>query len=169
VIYFDKTPDTNWRVVWHQDLSIAVAQEVSAPGYGPWSEKDGVVHVHPPSSVLEQMLAVRVHLDDCDATNGPVRVLSGSHRSGRMTPAEIDKWKAGATPTECHARRGGVLAFRPLVLHASSPALSPKHRRVIHFEFAAAALADGVHWHSWVGADADGDDSRTAPARRILM
>jgi len=34
-ILFDKTPVANWKVSWHQDLSIAVAQQRDAPGYGP--------------------------------------------------------------------------------------------------------------------------------------
>ena len=84
MIWFDKTPLANRRVTWHQDLTVAVAARRNVDGYGPWNDKDGVVHVQPPVRVLQQMLAVRVHLDDCDADNGPVRVLSGSHLSARM-------------------------------------------------------------------------------------
>ncbi len=80
-ILFDKTPATNWRVSWHQDLTIAVTKRVEAPAYGPWSEKDGVVHVQPPAAVLERMVAVRLHLDHSGAENGPLRVLPGSHRA----------------------------------------------------------------------------------------
>lgn len=155
VIYFDKTPETNWRVIWHQDLTIAVQREHPTPGYGPWSQKAGVVHVQPPVDVLERMLAVRLHLDDCDTDNGPVRVIPGSHRDGRLSPNAIDEWKARDTAVECHARRGGVLAFRPLLLHASSQARVPRHRRVLHFEYAAADLPTGVQWHSWIGVSAD--------------
>lgn len=151
VIYFDKTPDTNWRVIWHQDLTIAVQNEHATPGYGAWSQKAGVVHVQPPTDVLERMLAVRLHLDDCDGDNGPVRVIPGSHRDGRLSPEQIDAWKARETAHECHARRGGVLAFRPLLLHASSQARVPRHRRVLHFEYAAADLPPGLEWHSWIG------------------
>src|SRR3989344_5826179 len=64
-IFFDKTPEANWKVAWHQDLTIAVAEKKEVLGFGPWSVKDGVVHVQPPMSVLENMLAVRIHLDDC--------------------------------------------------------------------------------------------------------
>jgi hypothetical protein len=37
--------------------------------------------------------------------------------------------------------------MRPLLLHASSPAASPRHRRVVHLEYAAADLAGGLAWH----------------------
>ena len=46
--------------------------------------------------------------------------------------------------------RGGILAFRPLLLHASSPARQPRHRRVVHLEFAAVELAGGLEWHERV-------------------
>jgi hypothetical protein len=153
VIWFDKTPAANWRVTWHQDLTIAVAARCDVDGYGPWSEKDGVVHVQPPVRVLEQMLAVRVHLDDCDADNGPVRVLSGSHRAGRLGPAEINEWKERVPAEECLAARGAVLAFRPLLLHASSPARVARHRRVLHIEYAAPVLDERLAWDMWVGGE----------------
>lgn len=36
-LFFDKTPDANWKVPWHQDFTIAVAQRVDAPGFEGWS------------------------------------------------------------------------------------------------------------------------------------
>ena len=149
-LFFDKTPEANWKVIWHQDLSIAVERRASVAGYGPWSEKEGVPHVQPPPEVLERMLAVRVHLDDCGPENGPVRVLPGSHRVGRLSPQAIDDWKAAAEPVACLAERGGILAFRPLILHASSPSTVPAHRRVVHIEFAAVELPEPLEWHSRV-------------------
>jgi ectoine hydroxylase-related dioxygenase (phytanoyl-CoA dioxygenase family) len=149
-LLFDKTPDANWKVVWHQDLTIAVRARASVPGFGPWSEKAGVPHVQPPPQVLERMLAVRVHLDDCGSANGPVRVLPGSHRVGRLSPAAIDEWRASTAAVECLADRGAILAFRPLILHASSPATAPAHRRVVHIEFAADELPEPLVWHSRV-------------------
>ncbi|HET7456500.1 MAG TPA: phytanoyl-CoA dioxygenase family protein [Gemmatimonadaceae bacterium] len=151
-ILFDKTPAANWKVVWHQDLTIAVRERApgNVPGFGPWSEKAGVVHVQPPAELLERMLAVRVHLDDCGASNGPVRVISGSHRVGRLSSSAIDACRDGAAAVDCLAERGAVLAFRPLILHASSPAATPAHRRVVHIEFAADELPEPLEWHSRV-------------------
>jgi hypothetical protein len=62
---FDKTPNANWLVPWHQDLTICVKQRIDVAGYGPWTIKAGVRHVQPPMAVLDAMLAVRIHLDDC--------------------------------------------------------------------------------------------------------
>jgi ectoine hydroxylase-related dioxygenase (phytanoyl-CoA dioxygenase family) len=149
-ILFDKTPSANWKVIWHQDLTIAVRARADVPGFGPWSEKEGVVHVQPPAQLLQRMLAVRVHLDDCGAENGPVRVLPGSHVAGRLSSAQVDDWRARCAPVDCLAKRGAILAFRPLILHASSPASIPAHRRVLHLEFAVDALPEPLEWYSRV-------------------
>jgi ectoine hydroxylase-related dioxygenase (phytanoyl-CoA dioxygenase family) len=147
-LLFDKTPDANWKVAWHQDLTIAVRERIDVPGYGPWSVKGGVVHVQPPTAVLEQMLAVRVHVDACGPENGPLRVLPGSHREGRLSQSEVDLRVKEGEPVRCAIARGGVLAFRPLLLHSSSQAAEPARRRVVHFEFAAAELSGGLAWQT---------------------
>ena len=149
-ILFDKTPEANWKVSWHQDLSIAVAKRRDAPGYGPWSEKSGVPHVQPPVEVLEKMLAVRIHLDESGSDNGPLRVLPGSHHAGKLRDAEIPSWRSRTAELVCLVPRGGVLLMRPLLIHASSPAREPIHRRVIHVEYAACHLSSGLEWR-WAG------------------
>ena len=72
-LVFDKTPLANWKVAWHQDVTIPVTEYRECPGWGPWSRKAGTWHVRPPAEVLEGMLTVRLHLDDCGATqrSGP--------------------------------------------------------------------------------------------------
>lgn len=146
-ILFDKTPGANWKVAWHQDLSIAVKEKREVAGYGPWSTKAGVCHVQPPRAVLEGMLTVRVHLDDCDESNGPLQVLPGSHRRGLLSPADVQAWRERGKPVACCVGASGVVLMRPLTLHASSPATSPRHRRVVHIEYAAAALEGGLEWY----------------------
>ena len=149
-ILFDKTPDANWKVVWHQDLTIALQKRVEVPGFGPWSEKEGVPHVQPPVKLLTDMVAVRIHLDDCTTENGPVRVIPASHRRGRLSGEMIDAARASTAEVSCTVPRGGILAFHSLLLHASSPAMAPIHRRVVHLEFVAARwrhLPSGLNWH----------------------
>jgi ectoine hydroxylase-related dioxygenase (phytanoyl-CoA dioxygenase family) len=137
---------SNWKVTWHQDLSIAVREQCVVPGYGPWSKKAGMIHVQPPVQILENILAVRLHLDNCGIENGPVRVISGSHFSGKLDPASIEKWCRDNPAHDCLVPKGGALLMRPLILHASSSALRPEHRRVIHLEYTASHLPDGLEW-----------------------
>jgi ectoine hydroxylase-related dioxygenase (phytanoyl-CoA dioxygenase family) len=149
-ILFDKTPGANWKVVWHQDLTIALRERREVDGFGPWTVKEAVPHVQPPAALLSRMVAVRVHLDDCTDANGPVRVIPGSHRAGRLSPADVDRWRAEVPDVVCTVPRGGILAFHSLLLHASSPAREPVHRRVVHLEYVGAewsALPGGLAWH----------------------
>jgi hypothetical protein len=148
-ILFDKRPQANWKVPWHQDLTIAVKEKREVPGFGPWTIKSGVLHVQPPVSVLESMLAVRIHLDDCGESNGPVRVIPGSHLQGRLNSQHI-RHVSAAPAVFCAVAAGGLLLMRPLLLHASSASHSPLHRRVIHLEFASGNLAGGLEWFSSV-------------------
>jgi ectoine hydroxylase-related dioxygenase (phytanoyl-CoA dioxygenase family) len=146
-ILFDKTPEANWKVTWHQDLTIAVHQRRCVAGFTAWSEKEGVVHVQPPVTVLERMLAVRVHLDDCGPDSGPLRVLPGSHREGRLDAAAIDRWKARMPEVACVVGQSDLVLMRPLVLHASSAARVVGQRRVLHLEFAVDDLPGNLEWH----------------------
>ena len=122
---------------------------MEVPGWGPWSVKGKVPHVRPPAEVLARMLAVRVHLDDCGKQDGPLRVLPGSHKHGLFKDAEILGWPKEAEIT-CAVRRGDLILMRPSLLHASSTAAEPANRRVIHIEFAADELPDGMEWHEHV-------------------
>ncbi|HEV3120580.1 MAG TPA: phytanoyl-CoA dioxygenase family protein [Isosphaeraceae bacterium] len=146
-LLFDKNPEANWVVPWHQDLTIAVREKRDVPGFGPWTKKVGIPHVRPPVEVLEQMLTLRVHLDDCDAASGPLRVLPGSHTMGILGDGAARTWLARGPAVECLAERGDVLVMRPLLLHASSTAERPRRRRVLHLEFAAGPLPGGIEWY----------------------
>jgi ectoine hydroxylase-related dioxygenase (phytanoyl-CoA dioxygenase family) len=143
---FDKTPDANWLVPWHQDLTVCVNERIEADGYGPWTVKAGVVNVQPPISVLERMLTIRIHLDDCDERNGVLRVLPRTHTYGRLTAVQIASAHEEITSVNCTVVAGGGVLMKPLLLHASSPALDPRHRRVIHLDFAAVHLPGGLSW-----------------------
>lgn len=143
---FNKTPDANWLIRWHQDLAITVAERCEAPGFSSWSIKEGVHHVRPPARVLEGVLAIRLHLDDTPASNGALRVLPGSHRLGRLTRDAVHQLREESQEVICEVPQGGAMLMSPLLLHASSKAAAPKNRRVLHFEYAAAALPHGLQW-----------------------
>jgi ectoine hydroxylase-related dioxygenase (phytanoyl-CoA dioxygenase family) len=105
-----------------------------------------VLHVQPPRHVLESMLAVRIHLDECDEQNGPLRVLPGTHLAGRLPDGALAEVVRSVQPVNCAVPRGGLVIMRPLLVHASSSATVPRRRRVLHLEFASCRLADGLEW-----------------------
>jgi hypothetical protein len=146
-IYFDKSPEQNWLVPWHQDLTIAVSHQLDIEGFGPWSEKDGITHVQPPIQMLEHMITLRIHLDDTDESNGALRVQPRSHRHGRLGAAEIETWRRGQAAVTCHAGIGDILLMRPLILHSSGRSSSLRHRRILHIEYAGYSLPDGLKWN----------------------
>ena len=145
-ILLDKTPIANWLVPWHQDLSIAVRERREVAGFGPWSIKAGVHHVQPPLEILERMIAVRVHLDDCREDNGPLRVIARSHRR-LWKPALLDQLVRESCAVTCCANAGDALFMRPTIVHTSSPARTPSRRRVLHIEYAARELPGGLEWN----------------------
>ena len=146
----DKSPTRNWLVALHQDLSIPVRERITHPDCTGWSEKEGVLFVQPPLSVLESLVAVRVHLDECGPGAGPLRVVPGSHRHGRLSDSEARHQRQTNGETECFAKRGDVLLMRPLLLHASSKATAPSRRRVLHFLFGPAQLPHALRWDNAV-------------------
>jgi ectoine hydroxylase-related dioxygenase (phytanoyl-CoA dioxygenase family) len=144
--FFDKTDAANWKVPWHQDVTIAVSERRELEGFGPWSSKEGVTHVQPPTEVLNRMVTVRIHLDPCPATNGALRVMPGTHKLGRINQNEASQYVFDDQAVCCEAEAGAALVMRPLLLHASSPASKPAHRRVLHFDFATGDLPAGLQW-----------------------
>jgi ectoine hydroxylase-related dioxygenase (phytanoyl-CoA dioxygenase family) len=135
---FDKSADANWLVVWHQDTALPLVERLDAAGWGPWSEKAGVIYAHAPAGALSRVVALRVHLDDSTPNNGPLRVLPGTHTLGVLSDVQIHDAAHRIEPATCTVERGGVIMMRPLLVHASSKVTAPASRRVLHFEYAAA-------------------------------
>jgi ectoine hydroxylase-related dioxygenase (phytanoyl-CoA dioxygenase family) len=142
---FDKSPSSNWLVVWHQDTALPVQERRETPEWGPWSVKEGVVYAHAPASVLSQVVALRLHLDESNSMNGPLRVLPGTHTLGVLSDQEIHEFSSRIAPVDCLVPRGGLLVMKPLILHASSKSRSESSRRVLHIEYAASStLGSGL-------------------------
>jgi len=147
ILFFDKHPEANWKVPYHQDLTIAVAERVEAGVFEGWSVKAGRPHVRGTREILERMVAVRIHLDDCGEDNGPLRAIPGSHKEGVLPEAELDRRVAASQEQTYIVPAGGAILMRPLTLHASSPSLNPRHRRVIHIEYAGCELPPPLKWN----------------------
>ena len=143
---FEKSVERNWLVPVHQDVAIPVAARVAHPALTGWSNKGGTWFVQPPVEVLEQLVAVRLHVDDCGVDDGPLHVVPGSHRRGRLDDASAIALRDARGTVACPGARGGAMALRPLLLHASSKATGTSRRRVLHFLFGPRALPCGLAW-----------------------
>lgn len=143
---FDKTADSNWYVTWHQDRTIVVKEKIETPGFGPWTVKDDLYNVQPPHEILEQVVAFRIHLDDCPEENGAIKFVPGSHSHGFIDPEHISTFREGKEVVICPAKRGDIILMRPLILHASSQVAEPRNRRVLHIEYSNAVLPGKLEW-----------------------
>lgn len=139
---FDKPSDANWAVPWHQDVTIEVQDKHEVDGFGPWTTKDGLLSVQPPTEVLEQMLTLRLHLDDVDETNGALWGDPGSHLKGKLRIEDIQP----NAPHPCCGEAGSVLQMKPLLFHASHRSTSNRPRRVLHLDFACQELPSPLRW-----------------------
>ncbi len=144
-VWFDKTPEANWLVPWHQDRTIAVRQRHDVPGYGPWSLKHGTCHVEPPFALLARMLTVRLHIDDCPISNAPLEVAIGSHRA-QVAAADAAAIAEKSARLMCLAMAGDLWVYKTPILHRSARATVPGRRRVLQLDYCSHALADGLQW-----------------------
>jgi phytanoyl-CoA dioxygenase PhyH len=133
---FDKSSASNWHVLWHQDRALPLMNRVESDEWGPWSTKCGLLYALAPAWALERIIALRIHIDACTDTNGPLRVIPGSHTTGVMSAARIFTMVNEVRSAPCVVGRGGVLTMRPLLVHSSSKATSNLSRRVLHIEYA---------------------------------
>jgi hypothetical protein len=144
---FNKTSKANWLIPRHQDTALPLAQKIDNPQWGPWSQKSGIWYAHAPEWALKKVIALRIHLDASTSENGPLRVIPGSHHC-LLTGSQVDMEVAANTAAviDCLVPRGGVLAMRPLILHASSKiegkAEDALARRVLHIEYANSLQFD---------------------------
>ncbi len=143
-IYFDKPKESNWFVSYHQDLSISVSNRKETAGYQNWTSKRGQIGVQPPTEILENILTIRIHLDDTDGQNGALKVIPTSHSNGisRLEKLNLENEQE----VFCSVEKGGLMLMKPLLLHASNRSTGNKQRRVIHLEFSNRKLAEGLDW-----------------------
>ena len=144
-IYFDKPPNANWIVNWHQDLTINLKNRLEFENFKNWRENSQRIVVQPPIEILENIFTIRIHLDDCSKENGALRVIENSHKKGVIG---IKEWMLNKNGIEriCEVKRGGILIMKPLLLHSSRRTENHNNRRVIHIEFTDKELPSGLFW-----------------------
>ncbi len=102
---------------------------------------------------MQDMLAVRVHLDASGEDSGGLRVCPGSHKQGILMAGEIQDIANQDNSICPPAESGDVLLMRPLLVHSSKRCVSAQ-RRVVHIEFAGCELPEPLRWHRAIRAGA---------------
>ena len=147
-IYFDKSPDNNWFVTWHQDKTVAVSKRFKAEGWRLWTIKSDAWHVQPPIEVLEKMVTIRIHLDDATVSNGCLKIIPSSHKLGIFTVEQVQDNVRQGQAVYCEVSAGGAVIMRPHILHSSEKSIAPIPRRILHFEYSDYPLPEGITWSS---------------------
>lgn len=144
-LFFDKIPQANFHVPFHQDVVIPCRDDNTT------KIVTGVSHKQLPSKILQQLIAVRIHLDDNNESNGPLEVIPGSHNYGILSDVEIKNSVSQQKAHTCITRRGGVLVMKPLLLHSSKRSISLHPRRVIHLVFSPHLLQQQWYFNESFG------------------
>jgi len=164
---FDKSPDANWLVAWHQDTALPFVERREVAGWGPWSKKAGVDYAHAPAAALSQVVALRVHLDDSLSHNGPLRVLPGTHTLGVLSDEQIRDAVRRIDGVACTVERGGVadmLRAAILILIACLPLVACTGARIAaDSERSQVVYVVRRGWHSGVALAAVDWQQRDSP------
>ena len=146
LVAFNKSPEANWSVPWHQDRVVAVRKRARVDGYSGWSRRDAVWHVEPPLPLLEGMIFARVHFDRSDERNGAMELAAGSHKEGRVSQDTASETAKRHRSVLCEAERGDIVFIKALTLHRSVSSESNANRRVLRIDFANEKLPNPLEW-----------------------
>jgi hypothetical protein len=141
VVAFKKDEGANWFVPTHQDRSIPIPSADLPPDFSRATRKAGGWQAEAPIEVLQAMRNVRVFIDDATPEDGPLEVIPGSHRLGRIKQAEIPGIVAQSAWHPLTGKAGDVVVLSPLLLHRSVRAVTPLGRRVLQMECTTTDVA----------------------------
>jgi len=105
----------------------------------PYHQDSAYWAIEPPS-----LVSVWTALDEATRENGCMRVIPGSHHWGMMEHKHLQDFQVDEAELDLSAevavplRRGGCIAFHSLLLHATSPNLSPHPRRAMIVSYMSA-------------------------------
>jgi len=141
-VAFRKDADANWFVPAHQDRSIPVPSPALPPGFDNLTRKADGWQAEAPAVLLAQMRNLRIFVDRATVDDGPLEVIPGSHRRGRIEQAEIAVVVGQKTWVPLTGEAGDAVILSPLLLHRSRRATEPSGRRVLQLELIPRELAD---------------------------
>jgi hypothetical protein len=139
-VAFRKNADANWFVPPHQDRSIPVPSPALLPGFSNLTRKNGGWQAESPAELLARMRNARIFIDRATIDDGPLEVIPGSHRRGRIEQADIPAAIGQKAWVPMTGEAGDVVVLSPLLLHRSRRAAEPNGRRVLQIELIPAEL-----------------------------
>ncbi|MCA9483320.1 MAG: phytanoyl-CoA dioxygenase family protein [Nitrospina sp.] len=133
--FLKKSTGKNWLPPLHRDRFIPLMEKFERPEWQGWSTKEGSHFVEPPGTVLSQLVAVRIHLEENTLENGPLEVIPKSNKGEETNGSRLSLTVSA----------GGAILLSPLLLHASSK-VKEGDRTVLHFLFGPRHLPKPAQW-----------------------
>jgi len=141
IVAFKKDAGANWFVPAHQDRSIPIPSAALPPDFSRPTRKDDGWQAEAPIEVLQAMRNVRIFIDPATDDDGPLEVVPGSHRLGRIEQAAIPRFVDESEWHPLMGNAGDIVILSPLLLHRSRRAIAPSGRRVLQLECLAGDIA----------------------------
>lgn len=130
----NKSAGSGWHVQWHQDKSpLSLLSHA-----GKSNISDTLIR-----RLGDAVIAVRIHLDKSNRSNGGLQIVAGSHRQGLFSQSDVLK-QLTQSITFLDQQAGDVMLMHPFILHASDKNTSDDQRRIIHCEFIASSVLNDL-------------------------
>ena len=145
-----ETSATSEVARWRQESTVTVRERLDVSGFGPWTSELGIPHVGAPSSVLKQMLIVRIVCGSGMQETPSLQVLVGSHQAGKLTDTQLTQLVAASPRTTLQVPSGTLLLIKPLLVHSAPAGVLSRRYHVLHLTFAPAEAISPLQWSSRV-------------------
>ena len=120
---------------------IAVAGTPRRARVGSVVDKAGITYAHAPATALSASCSAPA-LRRLARGQRATACLPGTHALGVLSEVDTERLVREIPPVDCLVPSGGIIAMRPLILHASSKAETDHPRRVLHIEYVDSLEVD---------------------------
>lgn len=142
IVAFKKDTGANWFVPAHQDRSIPIPSSDLPVGFSRPTRKGEGWQAEAPIEVLREMRNLRIFIDPATTDDGPLEVIPGTHRLGRIEQSAIPTLADASKWHPLTGNSGDIVLLSPLLLHRSRRAVQPRGRRVLQLECIPVAIAE---------------------------
>ncbi len=134
--FYDNRISKPESIVWQQRNRISLREKTETKGYSDWKSEDGGFSAVLPDQILQDLVVVRIHIDDSDENNGGLKIFKGSH-SQILDEAAIKVISENGLPSNCEILSGGIQIIKPLLLQSEFERKTSKKNRIVELVFSS--------------------------------
>ena len=137
--YFDNRVSKPEKTVWRQRRRLTFPVKIEGADYSNWQLEGDFFSAEPPARIMQDMVIVRIHLDDSDQNNGELKIFKGSH-SQILDHSAIKVITENGLPSNCGILAGGIQILKPFILQSETKRSRSKKNRIIELTFSSSDL-----------------------------